>query len=507
MVHSILDRIDPDNRIRNVIKAAVTPAERIDPKASRAAGKKLRDRLPRESMGEFAVAEHRPHPVDLIREQGKNRVQDLLPLRYERMGVSAFTFYRGAALIMAQDLSYTPNTGIDVQLCGDAHVSNFGLFASPERRLVFDLNDFDETSRGPWEWDVKRLVASLEICGRDRGFSTEDKRRAVLAAASTYRTAMREFAKRGNMDVFYAHIDIDELVHKLSSGDVLPTLSAQKFEKELSGEFSKADQKALRKTIKKAKLKDNSRAIVKLTEEVDGQVRIVSNPPVLVPLRDAPESMQAFSKKLGYSSTADAVSHILSEYRMTLDPSHRHLLDQYRGVDIAHKVVGVGSVGTRAWIVVMEGSNSNDYLVLQIKEAQESVIERFCGKSSYLEHGHRVVSGQRAIQAAGDPFLGWCRLPDVDGGKRDYYVRQLWDGKGSADLDRISPAGLVALSGACGWTLARAHARTGDRFAIGSYLGKKDVFDQAMYDFAVAYANQNELDYQRFIAARDGGEL
>lgn len=484
-----------NERIRAAIQHVIKAPEHIDPTESAALGKAKRQEVPRKVQGVFEPSEQRPDPVALLKEQGTRRIQDLLPLRYERMGVSAFTFYRGAALIMAQDLSTLPTTGIEVQLCGDAHVSNFGLFESPERRLVFDLNDFDETARGPWEWDVKRLVASLEICGRDRGFDEDVTHDIVAEAARAYREAMRSFATMGNMEVFYAHIDVDNLSARFK----------QEFNPE--GTISHSDIKTLEKTVRKAKAKDSARAIVKLTEVVDGQTRIISNPPTIVPIRDYPEEAITFAKHFGVDNIPDAVHKILTEYRLTLEPARRHLVEQYRGVDIAHKVVGVGSVGTRAWIVVMEGASPSDPLVLQIKEAQESVIERFCGSAHQREHGKRVVEGQRAIQAASDPLLGWCRLPDVTGGTRDYYVRQLWDGKGSADLNTISPTGLRLLASACGWTLASAHARTGDRFAIASYLGKKDSFDRAMVSFATAYANQNEADYQRFIAARDAGEL
>lgn len=454
-------------------------------------GKALRASVPREAHAQWAPAVDRPDPVALLRSQGKTRVQALLPLRYERMSASAFTFYRGGALIMASDLAETQSTGINVQACGDAHISNFGLFYSPERRTVFDINDFDETLPGPWEWDVKRLAASVEICGRDNGFKKKQRRAAVLACAQGYREGMAKFAEMGHLDVWYAHLDVDSLRAKVATG---LTAKAAK----------KAD-----KVIAKAKGKNNARAIQKLTEVVDGGLRVVSDPPVIVPMRDlvSKQPKGRIVERFDEQAIERLMQGILSEYRSTLTPHKQLLVNEYTVVDVAHKVVGVGSVGTRAWIVVMQGADSNDPLVLQVKEAQESVLERFVGKSKFKQHGQRVVEGQRAMQTTSDMLLGWCRLPGEDGKRRDYYVRQLWDGKGSIDLSLLNPDQLCKLAKACGWTLAHAHARTGDRFAIAAYLGNSDKFDKAIAEFADAYAYQNEADYQRFMAAYEAGEL
>ena len=454
-------------------------------------GKSLRASVPRESHAEWAPKLDRPDPVELLRSQGESRVQALLPLRYERMSASAFTFYRGGALIMASDLADTPVTGIDVQACGDAHISNFGLFSSPERRTVFDINDFDETLPGPWEWDVKRLAASVEICGRDNGFSKKKRKAAVLACAQGYREGMAQFANMGHLDVWYAHLDVDTL-----RANVATNLDAKS--------LKQAD-----KVLTKAKGKNSARAIRKLTEVVDGQLRIVSDPPIVVPMRElvAHKKVGRSAERFDEQSLERLMRAVLAEYKTTLTPHKQKLVSEYTPVDLAHKVVGVGSVGTRAWIVVLQGADENDPLVLQVKEAQESVLERFVGKSKFRQHGKRVVEGQQAMQTASDMLLGWCRLLGADGKKTDYYVRQLWDGKGSIDLSLLNPKQLETLAYACGWTLAHAHARTGDRFAISAYLGNSDKFDKAIAEFAASYAYQNELDYQRFMEALNAGEL
>ena len=441
-------------------------------------GKSLRKAVPRDVFAAWRPATSGPTATDLIRSQDASRLPDLVPVRHERMAVSAFTFYRGAALVMAQDLSPLPTTGIEVQLCGDAHISNFGFFLSPERRTVFDINDFDETARGPWEWDVARLAASVEVCGRDRGFSAKKTRKAVLAAVGAYREAMRSFAQMGNLDVWYAHIDVDTVFEQLSQS------------------ASKSERKSASKELKKFKGKNSVRAVRKLTEVVDGELRVVSEPPLIVPVRDLVQ--EAGAQVPEDLSMARVVSAILARYRVTLPPERAALVRSYRGVDVARKVVGVGSVGTRAWIVVMEGADANDPLVLQIKEATASVLERYVGKAPQHNHGQRVVEGQHALQTASDMLLGWTSLPDSDGRVRDYYVRQLWDGKGSIDLDAVDAKGLRDFARACGWTLAHAHARTGDRFAIAAYLGKSDMFDEAMATFASAYADKNDADFAAF---------
>ena len=470
-----------NNNWRKALQELAGSGTRRTGKESKRYGKSLRKAVPRDVFAAWQPSLSRPSATELILSQDKERVPELVPLRHERMAVSAFTFYRGAALVMASDLSSLPTTGIEVQLCGDAHVSNFGLFLSPERRTVFDINDFDETTRGPWEWDVARLAASIEICARDRQFSAKQARRAALAAGAAYREAMREFANMGNMDVWYAHADVDTLIASLD-------------EKEADAERLKKVEKGL----KKSKKKTSARAARKLTEIVDGELRIVSNPPLVVPLRELVEGTGI--KVPDEVNMTKAISAVLARYSRTLPPERAALVRSYKGADMARKVVGVGSVGTRAWIVVLEGASPDDVLVLQIKEATASVLERYVGKAPQKNHGQRVVEGQHAIQVASDMLLGWTNLPDSKGRIRDYYVRQLWDGKGSVDLDTIEPKPLRMLARLCGWTLAHAHARTGDRFAIAAYLGKDTTFEEAMADFARTYADQNEQDYQEFVA-------
>lgn len=464
---------------------------RIDAKEKGAErGKALRKQVPRKSHAAWTPSVDRSDPVELLRSQGESRVQALLPLRYERMSVSAFTFYRGAALIMASDLVNTPTTGITVQLCGDAHISNFGLFSSPERRTVFDINDFDETLPGPWEWDVKRLAASVEICGRDNGFTKKERRAAVLSCVQGYREGMVQNANMGNLDVWYAHVDADSMLDKLASN--LDDRSAKNVEKLLA----------------KAKGKNSERAVKKMTEVVDGKLRIICDPPLIVPLRDLVEHGDEYSTEhFDETTVRRLVRSIIHEYRSTLPPYTRQLIDRYTVVDIAHKVVGVGSVGMRAWMVVMQGADERDPLVLQVKEAQESVLERFLGRSNYEQHGKRVVMGQCAMQTASDILLGWTSAPVLGSDDKEYYVRQLWDGKGSFDLSMLDADKLAVYARGCGWILAHAHARTGDRFAIAGYLGTSDTFDKAIAKFAAAYADQNELDYQRFLEAQEVGEL
>jgi uncharacterized protein (DUF2252 family) len=455
--------------------------EHLSRKERQARGKAARNVVPRESHAEFAP-EVRLDPIDLLQEQAKTRVLELEPIRYGRMAVSAFTFYRGAALIMAADLSTTPASGLMVQLCGDAHLSNFGMFGSPERHLVFDVSDFDETSIGPWEWDVKRLAASLEIAGRDDGFSDKQRRKAVLAGVKEYRRALRSFADMTNLDVWYAHIDVEQ---------VLPEIKAQTHPKRA---------RELDEALSKVRTRDSRQVFTKLTEEVDGEPRIVSRPPLIVPLDELPEGAERDAVEQGLVA-------MLGSYRKTLETDRRHLLDEFRFVEIARKVVGVGSVGTQAWIVLMLGIDDQDPLILQAKEADESVLERFAGKSGYANHGQRVVAGQRLMQATSDIFLGWHRITDVDGTRHDYYVRQFRDWKGSVEIDSLRPAGLALYARLCGWALARAHAVSGDRVALASYLGKSDAFDHAIAEFSVTYADQNQRDYEALRAAIKRGTI
>jgi len=476
-------RVDPEavkekfKQLREAVYSEFQGQEKIDKPASLAAGKALRKEVPRKSQAEWTVEKGRSRGVDLLKQQESDRVQELLSIRHERMAVSPFTFYRGAAIIMADDLSKTPSTGIRVQDCGDAHIANFGIFGSAEGRLVFDLNDFDETLPAPWEWDVKRFLTSVEICGRDRGFSEKERRKIVRNTAKYYRESMQTFSELGNLEVWYAHIDIENL---LESDSI-----------ELKSESSRQ----IRKTISKAMNKNSAAAAAKLTETVDGKQQIISDPPLIVPMREL--AGDEGEKALQY------LGLVLKKYRMSLPRERRSLIDQYSIVDMARKVVGVGSVGTRAWIVVLEGADPTDTLVLQVKEASESVLEPYAQKSEFANHGRRVVEGLRATQTAGDIFTGWVTIADMDGTSKDYYVRQLWNAKGSIDLTDITRDNLKGLAKMCAWTLAHEHAKTGNRHEIAGYLGKGEAFDEAMAEFASKYADQNEADYQMFLKAQE----
>jgi uncharacterized protein (DUF2252 family) len=445
-------------------------------------GKQARRKTPRSSHATFEPAADRPDPIDLLERQAATRVAELVPIRYGRMLVSAFTFYRGTALIMASDLAATPTSGLRVQCCGDAHLSNFGVFASPERRLVFDINDFDETLPGPWEWDVKRLAASLLIAANDNGFSARDAERVVLETVGQYREATRSFAAMKNLEVWYSRIDIDT------------------FMQEWGPQFEPAVLKRAEKNLAKARTRDSMSAFSKLTERVNGSAEIVDESPLIVPLRVlAPERSQ---------EVFDELHELLRSYRRTLQFDRRVLLEEFELTDFARKVVGVGSVGTRAWIALMFGRDGQDPLFLQMKEAEASVLEDFTGKSEFKNHGQRVVTGQRLMQAVSDIFLGWVHVDaGIDGKSRDFYGRQLKDWKGSAEIERQNPKTLAAYGRLCGWTLARAHARSGDRIAIASYLGAGDTFDRAIVEFSKAYAVQNEKDYKQLAKAAKSGRI
>ena len=424
----------------------------------------------------------RPDPVGLLEQQAETRVPELVPIRHGRMLVSPFTFFRGAALLMAADLASTPRSGIPVQLCGDAHLSNFGVFGTPERKLVFDINDFDETLPGPWEWDVKRLAASFVVAGRDRGLSAEQRRTVALACLSTYRTAMREFAAMSNLEVWYANLDIEKTLE------------------EFRGELTEKQVANTEARIAKARTKDSMRAFDKLTHIVDGERRIISDPPLIVPFEEL------FG--IDWQEAETELRALMRDYRSTLSTERRWLLEQYNLAHFARKVVGVGSVGTRAWIGLFLGRDDVDPLFLQVKEAQPSVLEPFLGRSEYSNSGQRVVAGQRLMQAASDLFLGWQHVPKARNGQpQDFYIRQLHDWKGSVEVETMKQPGMVVYARFCGWTLARAHARSGDRIAIASYLGKGDVFDRAVAEFSEAYADQNEHDYARFTEAVSSGRL
>ena len=455
----------------------LTPEERV------ARGRAARSESPRRSHGRWEPAAGRPDPVALLEEQAATRVPELVPLRYGRMLVSPFTFYRGAALVMASDLAATPSSGLTAQICGDAHLSNFGVFDSPERQLMFDINDFDETLPGPWDWDVKRLAASFEIAGRDRGFAADDRRTVVAAGVAEYRVRMQQMAAARNLDVWYAHIEVTRLI------DELQALATKK-------QRAKADA-----NVAKARTRDSMQAFSKLTHEVDGQRRIFSDAPLVVPIAELVPDGTARDEN------EQELRGLIRSYRRSLETDRRELLESFEYVHAARKVVGVGSVGTRAWILLLLGRDGQDPLLLQAKEAQESVLERFVGKSKYPNHGQRVVAGQRLMQAASDIFLGWQRVTGLDGQVRDFYLRQLRDWKGSAEVDTMAVGPMTIYSRICGATLARAHARSGDRIAIASYLGTGDVFDRAIADFAAAYADQNERDYQAMVAAVSSGRL
>ena len=459
----------------------IAPAVEHFTAAERAArGRAARAECPRSSHASFELAPDRD-PVAILEAQATSRVPELVPVRYGRMLVSPFTFYRGAAAVMAHDLAPTPRAGLQAQLCGDAHLSNVGGYASPERSLVFDLNDFDETLPGPFEWDVKRLAASFEIAGRDRDFTDTQRTKAVLSAVRAYREWMRRLAEARNLDVWYAQLDVETIQRRLRE------------------QQAKHQADNVAKAAAKARTKDSLKAFAKLTQEVDGEPRIVSDPPLIVSAADL-----AQEAGIDFERLEGVIHGLYREYRRTLQDDRRHLLEEFRMVDLARKVVGVGSVGTRCWILLLLGRDGADPLFLQIKEAQASVLEPYLGKSEYENHGQRVVAGQRLMQAASDIFLGWLRSTEtLDGSERDFYVRQLWDWKTSVDLDTVLPEGLALYGEVCGFLLARAHARSGDRIAISSYLGKSDTFDRALAEFSVAYADQNERDHAALQKAAD----
>jgi uncharacterized protein (DUF2252 family) len=452
-----------------------------------ARGKTARTAVPRSSHGAWTPAADRPDPVALIEGQAVDRVPELVPIRHGRMLVSPFTFFRGAALLMAADLAATPRSGVNVQLCGDAHLSNFGVFGTPERKLLFDINDFDETLPGPWEWDVKRLAASMEVAGRDLGFAAADRRDIVEACAAQYRVQMRASAAMSTLDSWYDHLDADRILDWVQT-----EVRARRLGKR---EANEAVQ-----DLAKARTRDHLRVAAKRTGEVDGQLRIVADPPLIVPIEDlagpgiSPEDIDR------------SIRRLIQSYRRTLG-RHHHPVEEFEYVHSARKVVGVGSVGTHATILLLVGRDNSDVLFLQAKEAQASVLERFVGLSEHANHGQRIVVGQRLMQAASDFFLGWIRVKDLDGRERDYYVRQLHDWKGGVEVETFRAAGARLYGRLCGATLARAHARWGDRIAIASYLGKGDTFDRAIAEFSSAYADQNERDYEAFAAAVKSGRL
>ena len=441
-----------------------TPEERA------AHGRKARELVPRSRHGEWSPPADRTDPLEILALQATTRVPDLVPIRYGRMAASPFAFYRGAAAVMAADLAHEEHSHLDVQLCGDAHLVNFGGFASPERDMIFDVNDFDETLPGPFEWDLKRLAASVEVAARSRGFDDALRTSLVAKSARGYREAIRQFATVRNLDLWYLRLDNDTMLERWkdeAGSKVLENFDSQ---------------------VVKAKSKDHLRAVAKLTEEVDGRLQFRADPPLLTPADQLFDPTRA-------AETVESLVRALTEYRTSLSGDRQHLLARYEFVDLARKVVGVGSVGTRCWVALFVGRDKGDPLVLQVKQAEQSVAEPFLRASEYLNMGQRVVEGQRLVQSASDIFLGWDTVTGEDEIARDFYFRQLWDWKLSPDIDTMRPEGLSIYVQMCGWVLALGHARSGDAIAIGSYLGAGTRFDDAMGAFASAYADQNEKDH------------
>ena len=457
-----------------------------------AKGKGRREKTPVSSHAGWVPASDRPDPVALLEEQNLTREQDLVPVRHGRMLVSPFTFYRGAAKIMATDLKDTPRAGLVSQLCGDAHLSNFGVFASPERTLLFDLNDFDETLPGPFEYDVKRMAASFTIAARNNAFTKEETRDATLTAVRAYREAMAEFAQMGTLDIWYARLSEEQLMETIELA--VATQKGKALKKAAHGM-----EKTAKQNVAKAHTRDSLQALSKLAERVDGEYRIVSQPPIVIPSRELGESFGMSAEGI-----QKAVREQLRSYRATLPDDRRILLERFEVIDVARKVVGVGSVGTRAFIALLQGRDEQDPLFLQVKEATRSVLEDHLPKSKFKQPGERVVQGQRMMQAASDIFLGWTKGVQDN---RYLYWRQLRDMKGSAIVEGMKPLGMTFYADACGWTLARAHARSGDPIAIASYLGKSDKFERSITDFSERYADQNEKDYEAFADAVRSGRL
>jgi uncharacterized protein (DUF2252 family) len=444
-----------------------------------AAGREARQAVPRSGLAEWSPAPGREDAVAILERQAASRIPELVAVRYGRMLRSPFAFFRGSAAVMAADLAGRPSPGLRVQLSGDAHLSNFGTFAGPDRRMVFDLDDFDETLPGPFEWDVKRLAASIEVAGRHRGFPPQVRRRALRRAAGRYRETVRRMAEMRTLEVWYARHEVEAMLAEYRSGP---------------------DGRELDRRLARARGKDSLRALTKLTAVSQGRRRFVHDPPLLVPIEKllVPEEAERAARLL---------RGCLRGYRSSLAAPQRALLDRFTVADMAHKVVGVGSVGARAWVVLLLGRDEGDPLVLQVKEAQPSVLEPHLGTGAYARQGRRVVEGQRLIQASSDIMLGWLTAEGLDGVQRDYYVRQLWNAKGGADLERISAERFPAYAELCGTALARAHARSGDAVALAAYLGRADTFDRAMEAFATRYADRNAEDFAALEAAADDGRI
>jgi uncharacterized protein (DUF2252 family) len=453
-----------------------TPTERAS------FGKSVRALVPRSVHGRWQPRPGRTDPLEILALQATTRIPELVPIRYGRMAASPFAFFRGAAAVMASDLSTEDSSGLDVQLCGDAHLSNFGGFASPERVMIFDVNDFDETIPGPFEWDLKRLAASLEIAGRSRGFDEATRRSIVTQGSCSYRQAIREFAAMRDLDIWYTRLDMDAVAARWGA------------------QASRDLTEMFQHRVTKAQSKDHLAALAKLTVVTDGKLKFVNQPPLLVPAEDVFTDVYS-------PHTLPRLLEALTDYRVTLSGDRQRLFEKYEFADLARKVVGVGSVGTRCWVAAFVGRDLDDPLFLQIKEAEAAVGEAFLAKSRFTNQGQRVVEGQRLMQGASDIFLGWDRFQGDDGITRDFYVRQLWDSKLSVDIERITEEALGIYAQMCGWTLARAHARSGDSIAIGSYLGNGTRFDCSMAQFAATYADQNERDHAELTRAIASGQV
>ena len=446
-----------------------------------ARGKAARSEIPRSALADWSPPEHRD-AIEILEGQARTRVPELVPIRYGRMLVSPFAFYRGAAAVMAADLAGSPRTGLRTQLCGDAHLSNFGAFAAPDRSLVFGVNDFDETLPGPFEWDVKRLVASFAVAGRELGFTAKVRAAVAATVARSYRESMQTFAGMRNLDQWYARIEVEAELARFAS------------------QATAKETKRAERNVAKARTKDSLKAFGKLTQMVDGERRIVSDPPLIVRLDELAGEIPAVELE-------EALRVLIRSYRRTLSGDRRHLLERFQYVDAARKVVGVGSVGTRAWIVLMLGRDDDDPLFLQAKEAEASVLEPYLGKSHFANSGQRVVEGQRLMQAASDIMLGWIRVVGLDGVGRDFYIRQLWDAKGSAAIETMTSNVMTWYANVCGWTLAKAHGRSGDAVGIAAYLGGSTAFERALSSFAEDYADQNERDYSALKDAVAAGRV
>ncbi len=462
--------------------AAIKPIAHLTVAERQAVGKAVRTAVPRRAHGDWKPAPNRPDPVAILETQAATRLPELVPIRYGRMLASPFAFYRGAAAIMASDLSDGPRTSLHAQLCGDAHLSNFGVFHSPDRRMVFDINDFDETLPGPFEWDVKRLAASFAVAGRSRGFDQPTRAGIIAEVVRTYRVAMQAFSRMGNLELWYARLDIEQRLRRYFA-----TASA--------AQVARAE-----KNLAKVRERGNALALERLTTVVDGKRKLISKPPLMVPLDQLVPPGEA-------EAAHETVRTLVRQYRATLPYDRQKLLERYQYADAARRVVGVGSVGTRAWVALLLGRDDGDSLFLQVKQAEASVLEPYIGRSAFAQNGRRVVDGQRIMQEASDILLGWLRALGFDGLEHDFYVRQLWDSKGSALVEELEPDAMLRYGRVCGWALAKAHARSGDAVAITAYLGAANVFDGAMVAFAETYADVNEGDYAALQVAASAGRI